>query len=153
MPAIYTDLRDKIVLLTGVGQFPHPDPNIWGNGAATAHVLARNGAKIFGCDLYLDAAKHTKKRIEDEIPGCVVEVVEADVTKAQSVRGLVAKCMERFGRIDILVNNVGRSEPGGPAEMSEEVRYERLGGVGASWFRPLTQTILEHAGMGRPNGR
>ncbi|KFZ11067.1 hypothetical protein V502_07769 [Pseudogymnoascus sp. VKM F-4520 (FW-2644)] len=113
---MYEDLRDKVVLLTGIGQMG--DPSMWGNGAAIAKVLAcENGAKVFGCDLHIDAAEHTKKRIEAE--GGVCSVVTCDVTDAAQVKKLVAMCMEKYGRIDILVNNVGRSEPGGPAEMSE----------------------------------
>jgi NAD(P)-dependent dehydrogenase (short-subunit alcohol dehydrogenase family) len=121
MPAIYTGLRDKIVLLTGIGQVG--DQSMWGNGAATAKTLAQSGAKIFGCDLYLEAAQHTKSRIEKEVEGAEVEVVAADVTKSDQVKSLVEKCMERFGRVDILVNNVGRSDPGGPVEISEEVSF------------------------------
>lgn len=46
---------------------------------------------------------------------------ECDVTKKGEVERLVKNCMARFGRIDVLVNNVGRSEKGDPASMSEEV--------------------------------
>lgn len=113
---MYGDLKDKVVLLTGIGQTG--DPNMWGNGAATARVLCQNGAKIFGCDLYLEAAEATKKRLQQE--GGICDVIQADVTKSSDVRKLVQCCMEKYGRIDILVNNVGRSEKGGPAEMDEE---------------------------------
>ncbi|KAF2109637.1 putative short-chain dehydrogenases/reductase [Lophiotrema nucula] len=116
-PASYPDLKGKIVLLTGIGQTG--DQSMWGNGAATARVLAQNGAKIFGCDLYLEAAEHTAKRLRDE--GAEVTVVATDVTNDESVKSLVDKCVEKYGRIDILVNNVGRSEPGGPAEMTPQV--------------------------------
>lgn len=95
------------------------DPTMWGNGAATARVLARNGAKIFGCDLNIDSALHTKRRIEAE--GGVCEVTAASVTSADDVKRMVEECVAKFGRIDILINNVGRSEPGGPAEMTEKV--------------------------------
>lgn len=43
-----------------------------------------------------------------------------DVTKSDQCKLLVDSCMQKHGRIDILVNNVGKSEPGGPAELSEE---------------------------------
>lgn len=46
---------------------------------------------------------------------------DQDVTKKQACQALVDACIKEHGRIDILVNNVGKSEPGGPAEMSEEV--------------------------------
>ncbi|KAE9570205.1 hypothetical protein CGMCC3_g13754 [Colletotrichum fructicola] len=92
--ASYPDLRDKIV-------FP------------------KQGAKIFGCDLYLEPAQHTQKRIVAE--GGDVTVVAADVTNDESVKSAVDACLAKHGRIDILINNVGRSEPGGPAEMTEKV--------------------------------
>lgn len=44
-----------------------------------------------------------------------------DVTQKNACEAFVNACMQKHGRIDILVNNVGKSEPGGPAEMSEEV--------------------------------
>lgn len=116
-PATYSDLKDKVVLLTGIGQTG--DQGMWGNGAATARVLAQNGCKIFGCDLYLEAAQHTQKRLQAEGSECFVTA--ADVTNSTDVKALVDACMEKYGRIDILVNNVGRSEPGGPAEMEERV--------------------------------
>jgi NAD(P)-dependent dehydrogenase (short-subunit alcohol dehydrogenase family) len=115
-PATYPDLREKVVLLTGIGQ--QGDPEMWGNGAATARVLASNGAKIFGCDLNLAAAQRTQQRLEAEGGDCTV--VAADVTQKPEVRTLVDACIARYGRIDILINNVGKSEPGGPVELSEE---------------------------------
>lgn len=73
----YKDLEGKVAIVTGIGQMG--DPNMWGNGAAAAKVLAcENGVKVFGCDLYLDAAEHTKKRVEAE--GGVCEVMAADGT-------------------------------------------------------------------------
>ncbi|OAG39294.1 hypothetical protein AYO21_06498 [Fonsecaea monophora] len=113
---MYRDLNGKVVLLTGVGQMG--DPTMWGNGAATAKVLACEcRANVFACDLYLDAAEHTKKRIEAD--GGVCDVMAADVTSATQVKAFVEACMKKYGRIDVLVNNVGRSVPGGPAEIDE----------------------------------
>ncbi|CAK7204218.1 hypothetical protein SEUCBS139899_006972 [Sporothrix eucalyptigena] len=111
----YPDLKGKVVFLTGIGQTG--DQSMWGNGAATARILAHNGARIFGCDLHLEAAQHTESRIRAE--GGEIHVTSADVTQDSSVKEAIAACLDRYGRIDILVNNVGRSEPGGPAEMSE----------------------------------
>ena len=48
------------------------------------------------------------------------------VTDSASVARMVQACVQRFGRIDILINNVGRSEPGGPVEMPEEVWDEQM---------------------------
>ncbi|KPI35371.1 3-oxoacyl-[acyl-carrier-protein] FabG [Cyphellophora attinorum] len=115
--ARYDDLEGKVVLLTGIGQTG--DQDMWGNGAATARILARNGAKIYGCDLHFAAAEHTANRLRAE--GADVTVSSADVTSSESVKALVDACLKKYGRIDVLVNNVGRSEPGGPAEMTERI--------------------------------
>lgn len=107
-------LDGKVALVTGCGSI---GPG-WGNGKATAVLLARQGASVFGVDLTLEAAQATHAVIEEE--GGTAEVQVANVTKAAEVNAMVDACMARFGRIDILVNNVGRSEPGGPVELSEE---------------------------------
>ena len=109
-------LEGKVVLITGLGQ---AEPGGWGIGAATAVLFARQGAKIFGGNRSLASTAATKKTIEDE--GGVCDILETDVTSSDSVKALVDACKSKHGRIDILVNNVGRSEPGCPATMSEEV--------------------------------
>lgn len=109
-------LEGKIVLITGLGQ---SQPGGWGIGAAIAVLLARQGAKIFGGNRTLSSTISTKKTIEEE--GGVCDILQTDVTSSESVKALVDSCIAKHGRIDILVNNVGRSEPGCPATMSEEV--------------------------------
>ena len=107
-------LDGKVALVTGCGSI---GPG-WGNGKAIAVLLARQGASVFGVDLTLEAAEATRALIQEE--GGVAEVHVSDVTKAADVAAMVEACLARFGRIDILVNNVGRSEPGGPVELSVE---------------------------------
>jgi len=92
---------------------------MWGNGAATALMFGRSGAKIFGCDLNIKAAQHTQQRLQKE--GITCDVTTCDVTKSSEVERLVKECMDKHGRIDVLVNNVGQSQRGGPADMPEEV--------------------------------
>ena len=106
-------LDGKVVYLSGVGSI---GPG-WGNGRATATLLARQGATIFGTDIVSSAAEETRAGIEAEGGVCVVR--DCDATSSEEVAGAVADCLERFGRIDILINNVGGSTPGGPATMSE----------------------------------
>lgn len=113
-------LDGKVALVTGCGTRGEG----WGNGKAIAVLLARQGAKVYGCDLDLEVAQATRALIEQE--GGTAQVQAADVTKAAQVKALVHACLERFGRIDILVNNVGRSEPGDPVTMSEEVWDEQM---------------------------
>ena len=126
MPVIYTDLKDKVVLISGIGQAKQSqDSSIWGNGAATAKVLTQSGAKIFGCDHDLGSAEATKRRVLEEVPNAVVDVVKTDVTKREEVVQMVKACLDKHGRIDVLICNVGKSAPGGPVDMSEEVRHDQ----------------------------
>jgi NAD(P)-dependent dehydrogenase (short-subunit alcohol dehydrogenase family) len=76
-----------------------------GNGRAAAILLARAGARIGVIDIVKAAAEETRQMIEAE--GGVALAVEADVTDAESVRGAVSAIHVEFGRIDVLVNNVG----------------------------------------------
>jgi NAD(P)-dependent dehydrogenase (short-subunit alcohol dehydrogenase family) len=113
-------LKDKVALVTGVGSF---GPG-WGNGKAIATLFARQGATMVGVDVNLEAAEETRRIIEGE--GNAIDISACNVTKADQVNALVARCLERFGRIDILVNNVGRSEPGNPVTMDEATFDEQL---------------------------
>nr|POF01177.1 3-oxoacyl-[acyl-carrier-protein] reductase fabg [Quercus suber] len=128
MPALH-DLTDKIVLLTGIGAVSDG----WGNGTTFAALFARQGATVFGCDINLEAAKRAAREIcqDAEVQarsregqkGAAVEIFEQATVRDRDTAQLYDKtpCMERYGRVDVLVNNVGKSEPGGPAELSEEI--------------------------------
>ena len=113
-------LDGKVALVTGCGTVGEG----WGNGKAIAVLLARQGAGVYGCDLNEEAAQATRKLIEAE--GGVMQVQVCDVTRSAEVKALVDACVARFGRIDILVNNVGRSEPGDPVTMDEAVWDEQM---------------------------
>lgn len=108
------DLSGRVTLITGVGSSA---PG-WGNGVCITVLLARQGAIIFGCDINLDAANTTKELVEKE--GGQMSVMRADVTKSASVQEFVDACMAKHGRIDILINNVGKPSPGGPVELTEQ---------------------------------
>jgi len=108
-------LQDKIAVVTGAGSV---GPG-WGNGRATCVRFAEEGAKIFAVDRNPASAAETVARVKDV--GGEIVVHQCDVTDSASVAAMVKACIDRFGRIDVLVNNVGGSAPGGPVEMSEEV--------------------------------
>ncbi|MGB9058385.1 MAG: SDR family oxidoreductase, partial [Pseudolabrys sp.] len=91
----------------------------WGNGRATAVRFAEEGAKIFAIDRNLDSVTETVERVTAADGEIVTH--QCDVTNSVSVNAMVKTCLDRFGRIDVLVNNVGGSAAGGPAEMSEDV--------------------------------
>ena len=100
-------LKGKVALVMGCGAVADG----WGNGRATAVLLARQGAKVFGTDLILANAEETKRLIEAEGGEC--HVMPCDATQSAQVAQVVQDCIQRFGRIDALVNNVGLSQPGG----------------------------------------
>src|SRR5687768_17531190 len=109
------DLPNKIAVVSGAGSV---GPG-WGNGKATAVLLARQGAKVFAIDVNEEAAAETRALIEEEGGECVSW--RCDMTRADEVKAAIQACMERYGAIDILVNNVGGSAAGDPVTMSEEV--------------------------------
>ena len=114
------DLPGKVAMVTGAGSI---GPG-WGNGKATAVLLARQGAKLFAIDRNLAAAEETRGLIEKEKGACVAH--HCDMTVSAEVEAAVAACLARFGRIDILVNNVGGSAPGDPVTMTEAVWDSQL---------------------------
>jgi NAD(P)-dependent dehydrogenase (short-subunit alcohol dehydrogenase family) len=109
------DLRGKVALVIGLGQTGSEG---WGIGAACAVLFARQGATIFGGNRTVESATRTKQAVEEA--GQVCDIVACDAMSSSSVKALVDACMKKHGRIDILLANVGKSEPGTPASMSEE---------------------------------
>ena len=95
-------LKGKIAIVVGAGQ--QPGEGI-GNGRAISILFAREGAKVMLVDKNLDAAKETMTMIKKE--GGESFVFKADITKEDDCRTIAPKCVETYGRIDILVNNVG----------------------------------------------
>jgi NAD(P)-dependent dehydrogenase (short-subunit alcohol dehydrogenase family) len=108
-------LDGKVALITGAGSV---GPG-WGNGRAAAVLFAEEGAKVFAVDKDENAMAETLERIRST--GGTVAAHYCDVTNSAAVRGMVDACRQQFGRVDILLNNVGGSAAGGPVEMSEEV--------------------------------
>jgi hypothetical protein len=103
-------LKDRVAIVAGAGSV---GPG-WGNGRAIAARFAEEGAKVFAVDRNEDALRETVEKA----PGIRVHL--CDVTDGRAVREMILLCEKTLGRVDILVNNVGGSAPGGPVEMSEE---------------------------------
>ena len=130
-------LENKVAIITGCGS---SGPG-WGNGKAMSVLFAREGARVFGVDVNGEAAGETRQIIESE--GHVVRTHTADVSNAGEVEALVAACVAAFGRIDILVNNVGVAIVGGPAECEEEV-WDRLMAVNLKSAYLTSRHVLPH---------
>ena len=108
-------LQDKVAIVTGAGCV---GPG-WGNGRATAVRFAQEGARIFAVDVRPDSVDETVAQVQEA--GGEIVVHSCDVTDGASVAAMTQVCVKHFGRIDVLVNNVGGSARGGPVEMTEDV--------------------------------
>ena len=108
-------LAGKVALVVGAGSV---GPG-WGNGRAISVLFAREGANVFGADKNIDAVAETKRLAEAE--GHTIAIGEVDVADPDSIRAMVDACMQTYGRIDVLVNNVGGSAPGDVVSMPLEV--------------------------------
>jgi len=113
-------LKDKVAIVVGAGSTPG---DTLGNGRATSLLFAREGASVMLVDHRVDSAEETKEMIDAE--GGRSFAFEADITHADDCKRMAEKCMEVYGKIDILQNNVGIGEAGGPVELSEE-DWERV---------------------------
>jgi len=130
-------LKDKVAIVTGAGSV---GPG-WGNGKATAVLFAREGAKVFAVDINLSAAEETKGIIDREGGICTIQKV--DVTKADEVKAMVDRCIETYGRIDILHNNVGIVVVGGPVETTEET-WDRVMSVNLKSMFLTCKYVIPH---------
>jgi NAD(P)-dependent dehydrogenase (short-subunit alcohol dehydrogenase family) len=105
-------LKDRIAIVVGAGQSPGEG---MGNGRATAITFAREGARVLCVDRNPASAQETVDMIVAN--GGTAAAFEADVTKESDVKAMVAGTQARWGRVDILHNNVGVSLAGGDAEL------------------------------------
>lgn len=112
-------LKDKVAIVVGAGSI---GPG-WGNGKATAVLFAREGAKVMCADIRREAAEETVGLIRAE--GGEAEAFALDASKGSQVEALVSATRARFGRIDVLDNNVGIAEVGGVVDL-EEAKWDRV---------------------------
>jgi NAD(P)-dependent dehydrogenase (short-subunit alcohol dehydrogenase family) len=111
-------LDGKVAFVTGAGSVGAG----WGNGKATAVLMARQGATVFALDNRQEAVDETLALIQGEGGSATAHV--ADVTNSDEFRAAFDRCVTLHGGLDILVNNVGGSLPGG-AETMAEADWER----------------------------
>lgn len=124
-------LAGKISIITGAAN---------GIGRATALKFAREGATVVVCDLARDAINATVAQIRDtggEALGCVV-----DVTRPASIRAMVDAVMERYGRIDVLVNNAGIVQDAQLLKMSE-VQFDQVIAVNLKGTYNCTKAVAD----------
>lgn len=95
-------LQGKVAIVCGAGATPGDGI---GNGQASAITYAREGASVMLVDIKLDAAEKTHRMIAAE--GGQSFIFHADVSKASDCEAMARACVERYGGIDVLHNNVG----------------------------------------------
>jgi NAD(P)-dependent dehydrogenase (short-subunit alcohol dehydrogenase family) len=108
-------VEGKVAIVTGAGSTPGPGV---GTGKASAIHLAREGARVVLVDIAPDRAEETRARIEAD--GGEALVVGADATSSADCEAVVRAALDRWGSLDILVNNVGRAAVGTVVDISEE---------------------------------
>ncbi len=103
-------LKDRVAIIAGGGS---------GIGQGVAVRFAAEGAKLMLVDLNPAGLAETASQVTDA--GAEVETFEADVSVTDQVQTFFAKTVERFGRVDICVNNAGIGNPPAPlAQMTDE---------------------------------
>src|SRR5262249_55654815 len=107
-------LAGKVAIVTGAAP---QSPGI-GNGSATAILFAREGATVILVNRSLSHAQTLQHTIEQE--GGICAMYAADVSQAADVQRLVETVIQQYGKLDILVNNVGIFVPGTLETITEE---------------------------------
>ena len=113
------NLKGKIAVVCGCGSHG----NDFGNGRAIATTLARQGAQVVGVDIDKDAGENTRDFIVKE--GNFCEFYQVNMKDESQVKKLSETLELKYKSLDILVNVVGQSEPGGPAGLHRSVRGHR----------------------------
>lgn len=107
-------LDGKVAVVVGAGQAPGAS---LGNGRAAALLFAREGARVLAVDADLDSAAETARMITEE--GGEAVGARADVTSSDDLAAAVATCVDTWGRLDVLHNNVGVSFAVGDAAVTD----------------------------------
>jgi len=107
-------LKDKVAIVVGAGSTPG---ETMGNGKAAAILFAREGARVMLVDRDRESALETKRLLDAE--GRESFVFEGDVTRADACERMAGDCVGKYGRIDVLHNNVGIGALGGAVELGE----------------------------------
>ena len=114
-------LENKVAIVTGAGQTPG---DTVGNGRAISILFSREGASVMLVDRNMASAQETQAIIAKE--GGTAFAYEADITKSDDCQKIADACAEKYGHIDILVNNVGTGgNDGTPVQVTEET-WQRI---------------------------
>ena len=122
----------KVALITGAAS---------GIGRAIALRLAAEGASVFGHDLDADGLAQTRSSATDA--GGTMEVRAGDISQPAECRALVAACVEKFGRLDVVGNNAGIARADHVTDVTDE-QYRRMMAVNVDGYFFTAQAALPH---------
>ena len=128
-------LDGKVAIVTGAGSSGEGV----GNGKAASILFAREGAKVLLVDFQEDRARETLELIQEEGGGA--STLQGDMTNIDDCERMAATAMERYGRVDILDNNVGISQRGTVVEVTEEA-WDRVMSVNLKTIMSVSYTHL-----------
>lgn len=112
--------KGKVAIVTGAGCAGEG----FGNGRAAAYLLAEDGAAVVCVDRQPDWAQKTVEYIETYAKGTAIACT-GDVTSEEDAKRIVQTAIDKFGRLDILVNNVGVGGCNGTAVTLNVKEWER----------------------------
>src|SRR5437868_11184255 len=130
--------------MTGNGRVALVTGATSGMGLEIVEALARDGARVFLCSRRAEAVASVVKELRGE--GLDVDGIACDVTLVPDVDGLVRACVDRYGPIEILVNNAGRPGGGATAELDDDLWYDVINTNLNSVFL-VTKRVLRDGGM------
>lgn len=133
-----TGLRDQVAIVTGAGS----RGDGIGNGRAAAVLLARRGARVALVDSVAEWAEQTRSMIEAE--GGTSFVVETDVADPESCSRCVSQVVDRWGQLDILVNNVGVGGPPGDVVDVDPAEWERCHRINVTSMMLMSKYSVPH---------
>ncbi|MEW2296142.1 3-oxoacyl-ACP reductase FabG [Streptomyces sp. NPDC006743] len=138
----HTTQESRTALVTGATS---------GIGLAVARLLAAQGHRVYIGARDAGNVAATVKELQQE--GLDVDGSTLDVRSADGVRAFVRAAVDRFGAVDVLVNNAGRSGGGVTADLTDELWEDVIDTNLNSVFR-MTREVLNTGGMrARPRGR
>ena len=126
-------LESKVAIVTG---------GSGGIGEAICLRLAKEGAKIvINYRSHPDKARDTKEKVEQA--GSSAEIIKADLSKVEEINNLVAESIDRFGKVDILVNSAGLEKRADFWDVTE-ADYDLVMNVNLKAVFFTTQAVVKH---------